>query len=322
MRPMPARLDVQTTRLFPKHKGATAYRLEGIAARCDWVLMTDHHSPITELRRPGRQEAPRTVYLSLRSPFTAITAFADEVLPKLTAPFVLVSGSEDVTVPRQTDARWRAFDAGEQDRIARILAHPRLCHWFAENLSDAGHPRLSPLPLGLVFADGRPADGVPFPRVPPVSSRPLRVLVAHRVREGAQWQTRRKVSSLARTAWAEFCTIPEGEIAPEAYERLVQEHAFVLCAQGGGVDPSPKAWQALQFGAIPIVQRGPLDEAYAQLPVAFVDDWSTNSLSLDVLARWQSDLAPRLEGEGARERLHERLGIDYWWRRIEAAWHP
>lgn len=37
--------------------------------------------------------------------------------------------------------------------------------------------------------------------------------------------------------------------------RLMQSHAFVLCAEGGGVDPSPKAWQAILHGAIPIIRR-------------------------------------------------------------------
>ena len=319
---MTARLDPLSTRLFPKGQGAAAYRLEGVAARCDWVLCSDHVEPTTALLKPGRRERPRTIFVSLRTPFRALEVFADEVLARLHAPFVLITGSEDVTLPRQLDARWRAYTAAEAARIERILAHPRLCHWFAENLSDAGHPKLSPLPLGLVFPEGRPEGGVPYTDVPPLSGRTGKVLVAHRVREGPQWETRRRITALARTAWAGFCTVPEDEVAPEEFERLLREHAFVLCAEGGGLDPSPKAWQALIHGAVPIIRKGPLDAAYARLPVAFVDAWESGALTPEILARWQGELAPRIEGPAARERLRARLGLDYWWAQIEGAWHP
>ncbi|WP_127563026.1 hypothetical protein [Nioella ostreopsis] len=319
---MTPRLDPLSTRLFPKGQGAAAYQLEGVAARCDWVLCSDYAEPTTALLMPGRRERPHTIFVSLRSPFRALEVFAEEVLPRLNTPFVLITGSEDVTLPQQLDARWRAYTEAEEAMIERILAHPKLCHWFAENLSCAGHPSVSPLPLGLVFPEGRPEGGVPYSDTPPLSNRAGKVLVAHRVREGLQWETRRRITAVARTAWAEFCTVAEDEVAPEDFERLLREHVFVVCAEGGGLDPSPKAWQALIHGAIPIIKRGPLDAAYARLPVAFVDDWEARFLTPEILSRWQVDLAPQLEGAAARERLRVRLGLDYWWAQIEGAWHP
>jgi len=319
---MIARLDPLSTRLFPKGLGAAAYRLEGIAARCDWILFSDSAEPATTLMKHGQKDGPCFVFISLRSPVKALDVFVNEVLPVLVAPFVLISGSADITLPRQLDARSRRYSTDEMHRIEKILAHPMLCHWFAENLSDAGHPKLSPLPLGLVFPEGRPEGGVTFPDVPALSERPGRVLVAHRVRKGPQWDTRRRVSDLARTAWAGFCTIPEDEVTPEEFDSLLRAHAFVLCAEGGGLDPSPKAWQALIHGAVPIIRKGPLDAAYARLPVAFVDAWEADALTPEILSRWQADLAPQMEGPAARERLRERLGLDYWWRQIEGAWHP
>jgi hypothetical protein len=49
--------------------------------------------------------------------------------------------------------------------------------------------------------------------------------------------------------------------------------SFTACAHGGGIDPSPKAWEAVMMGTIPIIQHSTLDDAYAQLPVVFIDDW-------------------------------------------------
>ncbi len=74
----------------------------------------------------------------------------------------------------------------------------------------------------------------------------------------------------------------------------VAQHPFLLCLHGGGADPSPKAWEAVLTGAfrnlpsvmrslfnarqflfcsagtIPIIEHSALDDAYSQLPVAFV----------------------------------------------------
>lgn len=49
---------------------------------------------------------------------------------------------------------------------------------------------------------------------------------------------------------------------------------FIACIHGGGIDPSPKAWEALMVGTIPIIQHSTLDDAYSRLPVMFVHDWS------------------------------------------------
>ena len=43
--------EVLSTRLFPKGQGADAYRLTGVAARCDWVLLSDTAAPEVALAR-------------------------------------------------------------------------------------------------------------------------------------------------------------------------------------------------------------------------------------------------------------------------------
>ncbi len=52
---------------------------------------------------------------------------------------------------------------------------------------------------------------------------------------------------------------------------LVQ-YPFIACVRGGGIDPSPKAWEAMLVGTIPIIQHGTIDDAYERLPVMFVDN--------------------------------------------------
>jgi len=305
------------TRLFPKFSGAAAYALTGVAARCDWALLSDTRPPHTHLRQLRTTDSPRHVFLSLRNPFAALAAFATEVLPRLRAPFVLVSGSEDCTLPHQRDQRWRSFDATEQGYIRTILESPLLIRWVAENLDDASDRRFVPLPTGMVYPAGPPV-AAPAPNPPPQQGRVLRVLVGHRVRTGPQWELRRTVTALATQDWAGFCTLPEGELPEPAFLALMDQHAFVLCAEGGGLDPSPKAWQAILQGAIPIIRKTATHAAYAQLPVAFVEDWTRDSLTPERLAAWHSALAPFYDTPALRAQTLERLGADYWWQQIAA----
>jgi hypothetical protein len=305
-----------TVRLFPKLGGATAYAITGIAARCDWVLLSDRRAPLTHLHRVQPTDTPRHIFLSLRHPFAALAAFATEVLPKLRAPFVLISGSEDCTLPTQCDRRWRPFDNGEQQMIRTILDHPLLIRWFAENLEENSDPRFSPLPTGMIYPEGAPKNPRPI-CPPPLHSRPLRVLCAHRVRPGPQWDLRRAVTARTQTDWAAFCTSPTREMPEPEFLALMQSHAFVICAEGGGLDPSPKAWLAILHGAIPIIRKTGTYRAYDPLPVAFVDNWQRDSLTPARLKAWRARLAPFHDTPALRAQTLTRLGLTYWWDQIE-----
>lgn len=312
-------LDVLTTRLFPKNMGSEAYVLTGIAARCDWVVLTDKNVPCTHLHKSVPTPHPKHIFLSMREPFLAIRYFSEHVLPTLSRPFVLITGSEDITIPRQTDQRWRAFDTAERGLIRHLLNHPLLVRWFAENLDDDSHPRLSPLPLGMVFPQGHPKEGITVGTVPPLAQRPLRVLCGHRVRKGPQWELRKTVSELAKTCWSEWCTHLDEDVSEKTYMDLVESHAFVICAEGGGLDPSPKAWQVILHGAVPIMRRTTTSAAYAPLPVAYVSDWAPEALTQKMLQDWHTSFSPVQDTPAQREAIVDKLGIDFWWDKISAA---
>lgn len=309
-------LRPHATRLFPKNHGANAYTVTGIAAFCDWVLLSDNHAPHTHLRRNHPTDHPRHIFVSLRAPFHALRALVEQVLPLLSRDFVLITGSEDITLPRQTDARWRKFNAEERGMLARILDHPNLVHWYAENLDEGGHPKRSPLPLGLVFPEGMP-DALVQPAPPLLGPRPLQVFCAHRHREGPQWETRRRISQLASSAWRSLCTVPANEMPEAVFMAQIERHAFVLCAEGGGLDPSPKAFSALLHGAIPIIRNTALAPAYARLPVVMVDDWTADALSAEALQNWRNALSPWFDNPTMRNEVLYRLSINYWWHIIE-----
>lgn len=312
-------LHVHSTRLFPKNQGAQAYELTGIAARCDWVVLSDWKPPHCALRQVRKTDAPEHIFLSMRQAFRVLPWFVEEVLPRLTRPFILISGSEDLTLPRQTDQRWRPFDAAETAAIATILDHPLVRHWVAENLDQTAHPKLAPLPVGMVFSDEpKIRDRIDVPTVTPLKDRSLTVLSAHRERPGPQWEPRRVVTALAGGAWSDFCVHLEDEVTEAEFLAHTQRHAFILCVEGGGLDPAPKAWQALLQGTIPIVRRSPLEHAYRHLPIAWVDDWTPDAVSPERLHAWRQALGWAFDTPQGRAQTLHRLGLAYWWSYIQA----
>lgn len=311
-------MKAHSMRLFPKGKGADKYRLTGIASRCDWVILSDYQPPQTHhVYRTGAAH-PETVFLSMRNPTAALKFFAESILPRIEKPFVLVSGSEDVTLPTQIDRRWPQFDATTRAFVREISESPLILHWFAENLDAIFAPNVSPIPTGLVPANDNPDEALHSPIVPPIRERPLRILCSHRVRIGPQWEPRRLVTQLAETDWAAFTRSIVQEVPEDEYLALVAQHSFVLCVEGGGLDPSPKAWQSLQYGAIPIIRRTATSRAYADLPCVYVDEWSGDQISLPRLESWRERWAWWFDDPESRANVFKRLGLDYQWSKILA----
>lgn len=311
-----APIESQQTRLFPKNLGADKYVLTGIAKKCDWVVLSDTQSPKAHLIKNLPGNYPKTIFLSLRAPFDAIKFFHDTVLPQLTTPFVLISGSEDVTIPEQRDKRWREYNDDEKHCIQEIIQHPQLLHWYAENLSSSEYPNLSPIPLGLVYPSSEALPSLPLHSVPTLSQRSKSVLCAHRIREGKQWEIRKQVSALANGPWKDHCTLLTNEVSEPHFFELCRTHKFVICVEGGGFDPSPKAWHALLNGAIPIVKSSALNACYARLPVVFVDDWTKEVISEANLAKWESDFASFFNEPDKRCDVLKKLGMQFWWNEI------
>lgn len=308
--------ELHSIRLFPKGHGAPGYVLTGIAARCDWVLLSDQKEPTTSLIRQC-QGQPATVFVSLRQPFAAIEVFYNQVLPQIKSRFVLVTGSEDVTVPIQLDHRWRRFDEHEREMLERIRIDARVVAWFAENL-DTTASKMVPLPTGLLPPSASGANESSFSSMQEHASRPLGVLCCHRVRAGGQWNIRRGITATCLADQSGLCHVIEEELDLDVFVETLRQHAFVICAEGGGLDPSPKAWMAMLNGAIPIVRRTSTTAAYQGLPVAFVDDWSQPFLDRKWLEAERNRLAPMFDDDVKRIALQEKLGLDYWWRRIKS----
>jgi len=115
----------------------------GISTQFDWACLVP-----CMFGNPHR--APSTVFVST----FMLPHFVEHTLNNMDPRyrFVLISGGEDLTVPRSVDVRFpklRGFadspDGGEY--YQRLLNDPRIIHWFCEN-HDMVHPKISTLPTG------------------------------------------------------------------------------------------------------------------------------------------------------------------------------
>lgn len=309
-------MELMNIRLFPKHKGADTYCLTGLAARCDWAVLSDYNEPHSELRTQNQCTTPKSIFLSLRAAQFALPYMTNSVLPKISEPFTLVSGSEDITLPHQTDLRWPSFNRSCRDAIKSILESPYLKSWYAENLDHYADPKMKPIPTGMVFPDPEANRTLEPPVFRPAKEKQLKMLCGHRVRQGPQWEIRRIVSELCSKEWAPFTTLLSNELEEPDFVSLMDTHAFTLCVQGGGLDPSPKAWQAMLQGSIPIMRRSPTTDAYRDFPVVIVDDWTPDEINEKKLQNWHHTLAPIHDTPGLRAELLNKLTLDHWWRKI------
>jgi|GEM_PF-6092368 len=118
-------MELMSSRLFPKNKGASAYQITGVAELCDWVILSDHKMPTTHLVK-NVETQPQTIFLSLRNSKAALPFFVDHIFPVLSRPFILITGSEDVTIPNQMDKRWPRYTAAERELWNTIGESPLL----------------------------------------------------------------------------------------------------------------------------------------------------------------------------------------------------
>ena len=62
----------------------------------------------------------------------------------------------------------------------------------------------------------------------------------------------------------------------------LSRYNFTICVHGGGIDPSPRAWEAIMRGSIPIIRESPVAEAYRMLPVVIIPTFDDhNAINLE-----------------------------------------
>ena len=287
----------------------------GIAARADWFV----YERVVLKKRNG---PPRVIFISTLQASRTFPFFVQEVLPTLTRPVVVAIASDDCTFPIGSgDVRKDTMSfVHMQSHVLALVCSVIVTHIFVENLDLTGHPKLSPLPLGVLPYDTDMRFAAATGARVRNADKPLRVFCTHRVHDSStQWDDRRRVSALCKGAWASFTTHAAPTLSHAAFMDALRAHDFAVCVHGGGLDPSPRAWEALLAGCIPIITHSPLSDAYAQLPCVIIDAWTADALSESKLAAWWQELRGYYETAAGRQSVLQKLTLDYWWTIISDA---
>ena len=279
----------------------------GIAAETDWSLMVP--CLFGDVNKP-----PRTIYVHTYM----LPHFVESTLHFMDPSyrFVLITAGTDATVPRSVDGRFKIMrgfslrmDGGPYYQT--LLNSPQVIHWYAEN-HDLTHPKISTLPTGMSVE--HPDDQTDYPtdrsQIVPIQKRPIKVLLSDRVRTGTgTWALRAQVAHMCSNS--SLCVTPDPQkrvvdsgVSHKEFVELLLSVPFVACVRGGGLDPSPKAWESILVGSIPIIQHNSLDDGYEKLPVVFIQDWKEIFQSPDAenfLKEKLTKLAPYFE-EGSELR--------------------
>ena len=274
---------------------------KALAAACDASperMVDDGTSlPVEEYRaRVGTTGAgARTFYVVM----TQVGAFVQHIMPRITVPFVLVTGSSDFSAPLMSGSE------GALATARAALDNPLLVAWFAQN-PDMLHPKLVPVPIGIDYhtlaVPDRPGNegrghswGEPTSvlrqeallmelrcRMAPFYARPPRALMNFKL-AGRDLRSRVHglLSGVKGVEWV------DGVKRHELW-RMYGEFSFVVSPRGYGKD-CHRTWEALSLGCAVIVSRDfHLRPLYDDLPVIQVERWET--VTAEALLAWKAEL--------------------------------
>jgi hypothetical protein len=87
------------------------------------------------------------------------------------------------------------------------------------------------------------------------------------------------------------------------FVETLSKYTFTLCVNGGGLDPSPKAFEAIIAGSIPIIKYSSgIYSAYKDLPV----------VTSEKLEKWLHSVRPFYEDIKLRREILYKLTYEYW----------
>lgn len=278
------------------------------ALLCDWIVWQPGEVF-------GRDETPEIIYL--RSDDGTLCWFAEEVLPELSSGFVLLTGSHDRPMPMG----WAAQISLDWEGI---LGHPSLVAWFTEN-RDITDDRIQPLTLGIPCPDvaswieGMAGSGL-WDAETFAAARAWREEPRSDSVFGC-WHDRSDHASgtspigtderslcRAQLSAEPFFTWAEPGLSHQQFLQELRGHGFVACPHGGGLDPSPKAWEALHVGTIPILKRSSMTDAFLGLPVVFVDEWT--DITPAALTDWTEEHRPAIKAAEVEHLLSNQALLD------------
>jgi len=223
--------------------------------------------------------------------------------------FIIITGMGDKTIPNQIDRRWRS-DNDTKHIILQLLENQNLLGWFAENCDEL-FPKMYGIPTGVYETNElKTYFNNQFNNVCVFDRNNLNVLCCHRERD---WTHERNiVSLLAQTEWKLF-TDYFTNIPTSKFCHTMSRYTFTLCVNGGGLDPSPKAFESIVADSIPIIKYSDgIYSAYKNLPVVFIKDWNSDEINQNNLQLWLDKYSKFYENIDLRRETLYKLTFIYW----------
>lgn len=148
----------------------------------------------------------------------------------------------------------------DSDRLTRTL--PCALHIYAVN-TTVTHPQLTTIPLGF------PDSGLQHLRSVPSQPKTIEIYANFSM---TNYGKRKECLDAFEGDSRVVRKDPHGRTQIEYYTDL-RRSKFALCPEGVGVD-THRIYEALYFGAVPIVLRNSLSSFYEKLPICIVDKWT------------------------------------------------
>ena len=306
--------EILCTRLA-KYDEYDISKLNGLALKCDWFI---HETQIVNITSTDK---PKYIFISNFLGNITIPYFVNNILPNINHSIIIIIASEDYTFPKGDKDCRDNFYYDKQDIVYTLINSIYVKRIFVENL-DTIHPKLYPLPLGIleekkIYYNDLIIENT---KTPKITDREINVFCCHRNRQDTdsckQWNDRKIVTDLCLTKWSNFVTYKDQIDVIEFKETLLKSK-FCICVHGGGIDPSPRVWEALLCGSIPIIQRSTLDEAYSRFPIVYIDEWTEDCITEEKLVQWMEKYKTYYENIDKRNNVLNMLTLEYWWNIIK-----
>lgn len=292
----------------------------GIHTYCDWSIgcRLVNWNKIDIINCWGNPNIlPKIIFISCYS----FKLFFYKIYPYIPPEhkYIIIIGDEDSTIPNSKgDIRFDTNYTMTDKMWNAIVANPQIIHIFCTHLEIPATNKYSPIPVGFNPQEHPNYDIDHLLKINinlDIMNKPLLIKGCCRIREGKQWDERRKIQQICNKEWKNFTnwsSIPKHKFFIE-----IQKYSFLLCPHGGGIEPNPKAFSAIYVGIIPIMKRFVnCDIIYDELPVVFIDDWTPDNITEEKLKFWRNKLKLYFYDDLKRKQVLEKLTTDYWFTKI------
>jgi len=255
----------------------------------DWI--------VTEHKVLKYKDIPNSIFVKT----DYLPRFVNQDFPQLKNPFVLITGSSDWCPSINFPVEY-----------SFLLNSVFVKKWYMLNcLSE--HPKVFSYPGGLCHNET--SDNIlRYIRAGVNKHESNKILCIWRDRNfnvcGDQFITRKTVEQFVKQRPDVFDWV-DADMNTEDFYKLLSRYKFVLCPVGNGVDPCPKAFEAIIVKTVPIMIKTINTQIYEDFSVMLVDNFNT-LVTMSNLGEIYEKLNTQLSDDSI---LH-KLSCEYWYSNV------